>query len=209
MERAWRDWEMVAVESGHAEPEGVARYHRDVRPRLRRAAETHLPGAWKAAWEVDDLLDEALARALSAFERKRSVDPDHPGFFDMPAEKMRKYLRAAIVDVAVDLRRRLMQAKGPGGTVPRLGGDPPADHTSPTARARRRETLARLSEALAGLSREHYEAIRLHYLEGLPYGRVAVQMGKTPAAVAGLIRRGLERLRDSLPSGDYGPGDVG
>ena len=121
---------------------------------------------------------------------------------------MRKYLRAAIVDVAVDLTRRLLHQKGPGGPVPTLGVDPVADHTSPSQRARRNETLARLTWALAELPPEQYQAIRLQYLEGLSQNETARQMETTIAAVAGLIRRGLASLREHIPERDFGPNDV-
>ena len=40
-----------------------ARYQ-EVVPRLRRTAEKHLPGALRGVWEVDALINEALAKAL-------------------------------------------------------------------------------------------------------------------------------------------------
>jgi len=38
----------------------------------------------------------------------------------------------------------------------------------------------------------------LHYYPGLPVRTVAEQMGNTPAAVAGLLQRGLKALRGLL-----------
>jgi len=183
-----------------------ARYE-EVVPRLRHTAEKHLPEALRGVWEVDALINEALAKALESFRRKHEANPTHPDFFELPVEMMRKYLRAAIVDVAVDLTRRLLNQKGPGGPVPTLGVDPVADHTSPSQRARRRETLAQLSWALAELPPDQYQAIRLHYLEGLSYLETARQMETTSPAVAGLIRRGLVSLRELIPERDFGSND--
>jgi RNA polymerase sigma factor (sigma-70 family) len=179
----------------------------EVVPRLRRTALKQLPDALRGVWEVDALINEALAKALESFRRKREADPTHPDFFELPVEAMRKYLRAAIVDVAVDLTRRLLHQKGPGGPVPTLAFDPVADHTSPSERARRSETLAQLGRGLAELLPEQYQAIRLHYLEGLSYLETARQMETTTAAVAGLIRRGLASLREQLPERDFGSND--
>ncbi len=182
-------------------------HYQDVVPSSAHTAEKHLPSALRGVWEVDDLINEALAKALASFRRKREADPTHPDFFELPVEEMRKYLRAAIVDVAVDLTRRLLQQKGPGGPVPSLGVDPMADHSSPSQRGRRGETLAHLSMALAKLPPEQYQAIRHHYLEGLSYLETARQMDTTTAAVAGLIRRGLVTLAEHLPEREFGSND--
>lgn len=186
----------------------LAAFRTEVLPRLKQTAESSLPAPLRGVWEADDLIDEALAKALASFDRKRAADPSHPTFFDLPVEMMRKYLRAAIIDVAVDLTRRLMQRKGPGGSLPSLAEDPLADHTSPSKRAERNEALARLSKVLAALPRDQYEAIFLHHLEGFSYVDVAAKMATTTAAVAGLIRRGLASLRVNLPERDFGSHDV-
>jgi len=45
------------------------------------------------------------------------------------------------------------------------------------------------------------EAIVLHHLQGLPLSEVAEQLDKSPAAVAGLLHRGLRRLREVMTVG--------
>ncbi|MFT4542274.1 MAG: RNA polymerase sigma-70 factor (ECF subfamily) [Planctomycetota bacterium] len=44
------------------------------------------------------------------------------------------------------------------------------------------------------------EAVVLRYWQGLPLAEIARRMERSPAAVAGLLHRGLRQLRDSLPS---------
>jgi RNA polymerase sigma-70 factor (ECF subfamily) len=73
-----------------------------------------------------------------------------------------------------------------------------ADQTSPTARARRNEQLTHLALALAELPESQRRAIELHYFQRLSIGETAVDLGISYAAVAGLLRRGLERLRGRL-----------
>ena len=73
-----------------------------------------------------------------------------------------------------------------------------ADQSSPSAKAERNENLLRLAEAMADLPEGQREAIRLHFLEGRTMTEVAKEIGRTSAAVAGLIQRGLKTLRASL-----------
>jgi RNA polymerase sigma-70 factor (ECF subfamily) len=77
-----------------------------------------------------------------------------------------------------------------------------AEQSSPSQQAVRKEQLLRLAEALAALPEAQHEAIALHYWQGLPLARVAEQMGRTPASVAGLLQRGLKALRELLAEGE-------
>jgi RNA polymerase sigma-70 factor, ECF subfamily len=73
-----------------------------------------------------------------------------------------------------------------------------AEQSSPSHGAQRHEEAVRLAEALAELSEDNREALVLHYCEGLPLAAVAGRMVRTPASVAGLLKRGLKRLRELL-----------
>lgn len=62
----------------------------------------------------------------------------------------------------------------------------------------REEQLLRLSSALAGLPELQREAVELRHLHGWSLQRIAEHLERTPAAVAGLLHRGLRTLRDLL-----------
>jgi RNA polymerase sigma-70 factor (ECF subfamily) len=73
-----------------------------------------------------------------------------------------------------------------------------AEQSSPSEQAQRGEELLRLTEALATLPEAQREALALHYWQGLTLAETAERLGRTLAAVAGLLQRGLKALRTSL-----------
>jgi RNA polymerase sigma-70 factor (ECF subfamily) len=73
-----------------------------------------------------------------------------------------------------------------------------AEQSSPGERAQRNEDVLRLAEALDRLPEAQRQAVELHYLHGRPLAEIAVQLGRGKSAVAGLLHRGLDKLRDLL-----------
>ena len=69
---------------------------------------------------------------------------------------------------------------------------------SMSLKADRNERLLALADALADLPDDQREALLLKHCQGLPVADIAARLGRTPAAVAGLLRRGLEQLRGRL-----------
>jgi RNA polymerase sigma-70 factor (ECF subfamily) len=80
----------------------------------------------------------------------------------------------------------------------RLGDLLAADQSSPGQRVVRDEEAVRLAAALAELPEAQREALVLQHWHGWPLARIAEHQGKTKAAVAGLIKRGLAALRKQL-----------
>ena len=78
-----------------------------------------------------------------------------------------------------------------GGWIQQL----PGSTTSPSGVAIRAEAVMALLEALHELPETQAEAIRLRYMEGLPLAEIVERMGKSDTAVAGLLKRGLQKLR--------------
>lgn len=73
-----------------------------------------------------------------------------------------------------------------------------ADLTSASEVVVRSENMVQLAEAMSALPEDQRIAIELHHLKGLSLAEVAEQMDRTKPAVAGLLFRGLEKLRQSL-----------
>lgn len=77
----------------------------------------------------------------------------------------------------------------------------PGGITSPSGVAVREEAVLAMMNALHQLPETQAEAIRLRYMEGLPLKEIVERMGKSDTAVAGLLKRGLQKLRTLLDTG--------
>jgi RNA polymerase sigma-70 factor (ECF subfamily) len=111
------------------------------------------------------------------------------------AEAARKYGRR---QRDVGLERSLEEALGESSSRVAAwlaGADP-----TPSQQAVRREQLLRLADALAGLPDDQRRAVELHHLQGYSLAETAERTGRSKAAVAGLLFRGVRTLRQRLAS---------
>jgi RNA polymerase sigma-70 factor (ECF subfamily) len=76
-----------------------------------------------------------------------------------------------------------------------------AEQSSPSQRAARNEDLSRLADALTELPEAQREALVRHYWQGQTLPEIARELGRSPAAVAGLVHRALKQLRTVLGNG--------
>ena len=77
-----------------------------------------------------------------------------------------------------------------------------ADQSSPSQRASHNEELQRLAEALLVLTEDQQEAVILHHLHAMKLADVAAHLERSVEATAGLVHRGLKRLRELLREGE-------
>lgn len=75
-----------------------------------------------------------------------------------------------------------------------------AVQSSPSERVARKERALQLATALAQLPEPQRDVVELHHLQGHSISEVAEIVERTNASVAGLLRRGLKRLREMLDS---------
>ncbi len=76
-----------------------------------------------------------------------------------------------------------------------------AEQSSPSERAARNEDVLRLEEALATLPEPQRQVVMLRHFHDWPLAEISRQVGRTQAAVAGLLHRGLVRLHELLREG--------
>jgi RNA polymerase sigma-70 factor (ECF subfamily) len=73
-----------------------------------------------------------------------------------------------------------------------------AEQSSPSQHVEQGEQLLRLADALMQLPEAQRQAVELRHLQGLSLNAIAEHMGRTAGGVAGLLHRGLLRLRTLL-----------
>jgi RNA polymerase sigma-70 factor (ECF subfamily) len=72
------------------------------------------------------------------------------------------------------------------------------DASCPSMKMNKAERALQLAAALERLPEAQREALVLQHWEGRSLAEIASHMQRTPAAVAGLLKRGLRQLRDEL-----------
>jgi RNA polymerase sigma-70 factor (ECF subfamily) len=75
------------------------------------------------------------------------------------------------------------------------------EQSSPSQQAVRHEQMLDLAAALAQLPEDQRTAVELHHLEGYSLAEVGRHLERSKEAVAGLLFRGLKRLRELLSPG--------
>jgi RNA polymerase sigma-70 factor (ECF subfamily) len=161
-------------------------------------ARARLGGRLRGKFEASDIVQQTLLEAHRDRHGFRGGDP---------AAWLRRILARNLANAARDLgrarrdvaRERSLEAALDASSA-RLEAFLAADQSSPSARAQRNEQLLRLSRALAELPDDQRQAVILRHLEGRPLAEISAEMERTPAAVAGLLHRGLARLRSLLKS---------
>jgi RNA polymerase sigma-70 factor (ECF subfamily) len=155
---------------------------------------------WLAAkLDASDLVQQTLLQAHAARGQFRGHSP----------EELVGWLRQLLSRTLANGLRSLGQAKRDVGAERSLEADLDAsgsrldawlavDQTSPSQAADAHERAAVLAEAVAALPDDQREVVLAKHCLGLTLAEIAGQTGRTPASVAGLLRRGLQSLRDRL-----------
>ena len=158
---------------------------------------------------VRDKLDASDLVQQTLLEAHR----DRLGFRgDTPAEQaawLRRILGNNLANAVRDLRRdrrdvgreRSLDAALEQSSL-RIGSWLAADQSSPSEIAQREERLRRLADAMQRLPESQQEALVMRYWQSCSLARISERTGRTPAAVASLLHRGLAGLRDVLKSLD-------
>ena len=170
---------------------------------LRLLARLHGDPRLAHKFDPSDFVQQTLLRAYQGLDQLRGREPGEI------AAWLRKILANTLADAVRDLGRakrdvhleRSLEASLAASSA-RLEAWLAADQSSPSEQAERNEQLLRLAEALGRLPEPQREAVNLKHCHGWTLAAVADHMGRTPAAVASLLRRGLQQLRLFLEEKD-------
>jgi RNA polymerase sigma-70 factor (ECF subfamily) len=176
-------------------PDEIDRY----RAYLIVLARQQVPGAQDARVDASGVVQQTLLDAHQADEV----------FAGLNSQQRLAWLRVALARNLTDAFRRLHADKrdvrreqaiaaGVESSASGLERWLAADLLSPSRQADRNEQLLRIAVVLAELPEAQRFALEQHYFERRPVAAIAADLGKTVVAVAGLLKRGLQTLRERL-----------
>jgi RNA polymerase sigma-70 factor (ECF subfamily) len=166
---------------------------------LRLLARLQLPAGVRSKFDASDIVQQVLLRAWQALDQ----------FQGQSDAELAAWLRQILANTLANAVRDLGREKRDAGREVSL--EAAVDHSSarleawladrgssPSVRADRNEQLLRLAGAIDELPEAQREAMVLHHLQGWTLDAVASHLERSPAAVAGLIKRGMKHLRQRL-----------
>ncbi len=179
--------------------EGPDRTLERFRAYLRLLARLHLDGRLRGKLDPSDVVQQTLLQAYRGLDqfRGRSTPELAAWLRQILARNLAMAVRA-FARGRRDVGREQSLEAAPAESSAHLEAWLAADQSSPSERAERNEQALRLAEALEQLPEAQREALVLQHWHGWPLARIGEQMGRSPEAVAGLIKRGLKQLRHLL-----------
>jgi RNA polymerase sigma-70 factor (ECF subfamily) len=97
-----------------------------------------------------------------------------------------------------DIRREISLDRRLQESAAKIVAEPAADQTTPSQQTMRQERAEQLADAMANLLEDARTALILKHVHGWKVIEIAEHLGRSPDAVAGLLRRGLKTLRRTM-----------
>lgn len=180
--------------------EDLSTFFESHRRQLLAYVDRNLGPALRTRIEPEDILQEVVASALASLEQFQVEGRDPFRLFCQIAEQR-----------IIDFHRHHVGAQKRSTSrevsmnAPAQGADDfgfvdmlVASITSPSQAFSRDQKEFRLQQALAELSGEQREVLRLRYVEGLPTREIAEQVGKTDGAIRVMLTRAVARLQEIM-----------
>jgi RNA polymerase sigma-70 factor (ECF subfamily) len=166
-----------------------------LRPYLCVLARMHLDRRLWAKLDPEDLVQSTFQEALEHWDQ----------FLGNGHLELKGWLRQMLLHNLWDAIRHFQQQKCDVNleqpldhSSSRLMLSLAADQSTPSQRAADNEQLQRLADALLQLTDDQQQAVILHHLHSMKLAEVAVQLGRSLEATAGLVHRGLKKLKELL-----------
>jgi RNA polymerase sigma-70 factor (ECF subfamily) len=166
---------------------------------LRLLARVQLGPRLQAKLDPSDLVQQTLLEAFQNRDQCRGTSDGER------AAWLRRILARNLADALRafgqekrDLNRERSLEDALQSSSVRLEAWLASDQASPSEEAQRQERALRLAHALAGLPEAQREALVLQYWHGWTLAQIGEHLDRTRTAVAGLLKRGLKKLRQDL-----------
>jgi RNA polymerase sigma-70 factor (ECF subfamily) len=193
----------LLVQARQGDREALGQLLEAQRAALQRLAKRQLSGRIAVRVDASDIIQQTFLEAHRSFQQFAGAD----------AHELTAWLQrildhkvaGAIRDHTLLQKRNVRRDRSMDdshGGVASLKQQMAAGLSSPSQKAIRGEEAQRLAQALTVLPDDQREAVRLRHLEGLALADIARHMGRSPAATAGLIKRGMQVLRRQLRGDD-------
>ncbi len=182
-----------------SDPKGQERNLEDYREYLKLLAELQLDRVLQGKIDLSGVVQQTMLEAHQALPRSEVRD----------ADQLAAWLRRILANNLTDEIRKLKTGKrnlsrerslnvALDQSSNRLQAWLAASQSSPSGHAQRQEQVLHLAAALDKLPDAQREALMLRHFHGWPLAQIAEHLGRSHAAVAGLLKRGLQQLRDQL-----------
>jgi RNA polymerase sigma-70 factor, ECF subfamily len=160
---------------------------------LRLLAHMELDPRLRSKFDPADLAQLTLLRACESWHTFRGHS----------TSDLHAWLQKILLNLIVDHARKYLRpdldlSQAPGVSQSSVVASLAAELTSPSQRVMREELKRQLAAGMATLSEDQRIALELKHFEGKSVAEISQRMGRSTAAVAGLLRRGLDALRDLL-----------
>ena len=171
----------------------------EYRSYLRALADMQLNARLRGKEDVSDVVQQSLVHA------HRDLD----GFRGTTEAEFRSWLKSILNHTLLNLAKKYRTQKRDfrleraideqlQQSAVRFGVQLEADQTSPSMQLIRQERAEQLVDAMADLLEDELTAITLKHVHGWKVAEIAEHLGRSPEAVAGLLRRGLKKLRKAM-----------
>jgi RNA polymerase sigma-70 factor (ECF subfamily) len=182
-----------------AAPESLGELLQRYRPYLNLVASQRIdPRIVRRVCEAD-LVQQTLAEAAARFGTFRGRTEAE---FSAWIQTILSHVLEQAIRVHVLAAKRSVTRERPlhneGGSASFYWFDFAADEATPSKILIRGERALRLAQYVESLPGRQGAAIRLRFFEGLKVRQIAETMGLSHAAVAGLLKRGLRILRETM-----------
>jgi RNA polymerase sigma-70 factor (ECF subfamily) len=170
------------------------------RPFLQMIAAVKLGRAMERRVDSSDIVQETELEMVRGFPDFRGVtEPELSAW-------LKQILRRNIADKVRDNRaavrdlRRETYLDGTDASASITWVEPKGRESSPSQFVMKGEAALRFAAALEAIPVDQGAVVRMRYVEGMKLNEIAASVNKTPGAVAGLLRRGQNALRQEIGS---------